>query len=74
VWPGQACSYMVGKLTFLRLRDRAKTALGPRFDLHSFHDAVLLCGAVPLTVLENVVDEYIAGGKSGAGARGTSRH
>jgi uncharacterized protein (DUF885 family) len=74
VWPGQACSYMVGKLTFLRLREKAKAALGPRFDLHSFHDAVLLCGAVPLTVLENVVDGYIAAAQSGAGASRTSRH
>jgi uncharacterized protein (DUF885 family) len=59
VWPGQACSYMLGKLTILRLRDKAKAALGPRFDLRKFHDAILLCGAVPLTVLETVVDAYI---------------
>jgi uncharacterized protein (DUF885 family) len=51
---------MVGKLSFLRLRDKAKSALGSRFDLREFHDAVLLCGAVPLTVLEAVVDAYIA--------------
>jgi uncharacterized protein (DUF885 family) len=73
VWPGQACSYMVGKLTFLRLRDKAKKALGSRFDLHDFHDAVLLSGAVPLTVLETVVDNYIAS-KSGAGPAHASRH
>jgi uncharacterized protein (DUF885 family) len=60
VWPGQACSYMLGKLTILKLRDKAKTALGPRFDIRQFHDAILLCGAVPLTVLEKVVDNYIA--------------
>jgi uncharacterized protein (DUF885 family) len=59
VWPGQACSYMLGKLTILRLRDKAKTALGSRFDIRQFHDAILLCGAVPLTVLETVVDNYI---------------
>jgi uncharacterized protein (DUF885 family) len=59
VWPGQACSYMLGKLTILRLRDKAKAALGARFDIHQFHDAILLCGAVPLTVLETVVDNYI---------------
>jgi uncharacterized protein (DUF885 family) len=63
VWPGQACSYMVGKLTILRLRDKAKTALGPKFDLHKFHDAVLLSGAMPLDVLEKVVDDYIATAK-----------
>ena len=73
VWPGQACSYMVGKLTFLRLREKAKKALGSRFDLREFHDAVLLCGAVPLTVLETVVDEYIAS-KGGAGLTRASRH
>jgi uncharacterized protein (DUF885 family) len=58
--PGQACSYMVGKITILRLREKAKVALGPRFDIRQFHDAVLLAGSMPLTVLENVVDSYIA--------------
>jgi uncharacterized protein (DUF885 family) len=60
VWPGQACSYMVGKLTFLRLRDKAKSAFGAKFDIHKFHDTVLLSGALPLAVLEKVVDNYIA--------------
>lgn len=63
VWPGQACSYMLGKLTILRLRDKAKAALGPKFDIRQFHDAILTCGAVPLTVLETVVDNYIAAKK-----------
>ncbi|MGE5565859.1 MAG: DUF885 domain-containing protein [Parcubacteria group bacterium] len=63
VWPGQACSYMVGKLEWLRLRDKAKTALGSRFDIRKFHDAGLLSGPVPLTVLESVVDSYIASAK-----------
>jgi uncharacterized protein (DUF885 family) len=58
--PGQACSYMVGKLTILRLRAKAKAALGPKFDIRQFHDAVLLAGSMPLTVLENAVDNYIA--------------
>jgi len=61
VWPGQACSYMVGKLTWLRLRDQARTALGTRFDLKKFHDAGLLAGALPLDVLEQAVRRYIAG-------------
>jgi uncharacterized protein (DUF885 family) len=61
VWPGQACSYMVGKVTMLRLRDKARTALGAGFDIRKFHDAVLLAGAMPLTVLENAVDNYVAG-------------
>lgn len=63
VWPGQACSYMVGKIEFLRLRDKAKKALGRKFDIRKFHDACLLSGGVPLTVLERVVDGYIAGAK-----------
>ncbi len=60
VWPGQACSYMVGKLTWLRLRAKARAALGARFDIRKFHDAALLSGAMPLTVLETVVDRYIS--------------
>ncbi len=60
VWPGQACGYMVGKLTILRLRDKAKAAMGAKFDIHKFHDAVLLSGSMPLAVLEKVVDNYIA--------------
>ena len=59
VWPGQACSYMVGKLTWLRLREKAKAALGARFDIREFHDAGLLAGAMPLEVLETVIDRYI---------------
>lgn len=68
VWPGQACSYMVGKLTILRLRAKAKAALGPRFDIRKFHDAVLLAGAMPLTVLERHVDAWIAAQKVAAAA------
>jgi len=60
VEPGQACSYMVGKLTWLRLRAKAKAALGPKFDIKKFHDAALLNGAMPLKVLETVIDDYIA--------------
>ena len=63
VWPGQACSYMVGKIEFLRLRDKARKALGRKFDIRKFHDACLLSGGVPLTVLERVVDGYIASAK-----------
>ncbi len=64
VSPGQACSYMVGKITILRLREKAKAALGPRFDIRQFHDAVLLAGSMPLTVLESAVDNYIASHKA----------
>ena len=52
VWPGQACSYMVGKMTILRLRDEARQAMGERFDLKGFHDTVLTNGSIPLSVLE----------------------
>ena len=64
VTPGQACGYMLGKLEFLRLRDKAKTALGAKFDIRQFHDAVLLGGAVPLTILEKIVDNYIVAKQS----------
>ncbi len=64
VWPGQACAYMLGKLTILKLRDKAKVALGSKFDIRDFHDAILLCGAVPLSVLGTVVDRYIASKQS----------
>jgi uncharacterized protein (DUF885 family) len=63
VWPGQACSYMVGKLTFLETRAKARKALGRKFDIRKFHDACLLSGGTPLKVLEAVVDNYIAGAK-----------
>jgi uncharacterized protein (DUF885 family) len=60
VWPGQATSYMVGKLTWLRLRAKARAVLGAGFDLRQFHDAGLLSGSMPLTVLETVIDGYVA--------------
>jgi uncharacterized protein (DUF885 family) len=60
-WPGQACGYKIGHLEFLRLRDRAKARMGPRFDLKGFHDAVLLNGAMPLEVLGHVVDAWAKG-------------
>ncbi len=59
-WPGQATSYMVGQLKILELRDRARQALGDRFDIRDFHAVVLENGAVPLDVLDDLVDEYIA--------------
>ncbi len=55
VWPGQACSYMIGKLAWLRLRSQAQAKLGDKFDIKAFHDAGLLSGAVPLDVLDRVM-------------------
>ena len=63
-WPGQATGYKIGHSEINRLRDKARAALGPRFDLRSFDDAIVLSGAVPLTVLEQVVDSHIAANKA----------
>jgi uncharacterized protein (DUF885 family) len=54
VWPGQACSYMLGKLAFLSQRAKAQKALGANYDIRKFHDSMLLNGAVPLDVLEQI--------------------
>jgi uncharacterized protein (DUF885 family) len=60
VMPGQACAYKIGQLKILELRQRAKDALKEKFDIKEFHNVVLMVGACPLTVLEEVVDTYIA--------------
>ena len=60
--PGQACAYKVGQLKILELREKAKLALGDKFNLKDFHAVVLENGAVPLTLLEKLVDEWIARG------------
>lgn len=60
VWPGQACSYMVGRQAINRMRDSARGALSARFDLKSFHDTMLANGAVPLSVLERIMNEWVA--------------
>lgn len=59
-WPGQATSYMVGELKIAELRARAERELGPRFDIRDFHEAVLSQGALPLAVLDEQVNRYIA--------------
>jgi uncharacterized protein (DUF885 family) len=60
VMPGQACGYKVGHLEINRLRDKAKAALGAKFDLRRFDDAVVLGGGVPMTLLDTVIDAFIA--------------
>ena len=58
VWPGQACSYKIGHNEFVRLREEARARLGARFDIKSFHDAVLLNGDMPLEILATVVADW----------------
>ncbi|WP_374321311.1 DUF885 family protein [Pseudoxanthomonas kaohsiungensis] len=55
-----ACSYKVGHLKMVELRERARAQLGDRFDIRAFHDPVLGNGAIPLAVLEATVDDWIA--------------
>lgn len=59
-WPGQACGYEVGHREINRHRERARSALGPRFDLKAFNDAVVRGGNVPLDVLAKNIDEYLS--------------
>jgi uncharacterized protein (DUF885 family) len=59
VMPGQATAYKVGMIKILELRQKAMDSLGDRFDIREFHDVVLKNGAVPLDILERIVDDYI---------------
>ena len=59
VWPGQACGYELGRREIARLREEARNELGADFDLRGFHDAVLLSGEVPLSVLDTLVHNWI---------------
>jgi uncharacterized protein (DUF885 family) len=65
-WPGQACAYKVGHNEWVRLREKARAALGDRFDIRGFHDTALAGGGMPLTVLERVVDNWVSTQKASA--------
>ena len=64
-WPGQACGYKVGHGEIVRLREMAKTALGPKFDFRLFNDAVVKGGGVPMPVLADNVDAWVKGRQAG---------
>jgi uncharacterized protein (DUF885 family) len=64
-WPGQALGYKIGELKIREVRARAEKALGARFDIRRFHDAVLGQGPVPLDLLETQIDSWIAAEKAG---------
>ena len=59
-WPAQALGYKVGQLKMLELRAKAQQALGERFDIRAFHDQVLDSGALPLDLLQQRIDAWIA--------------
>ena len=59
VLPGQACAYMIGEMKFLELREKARRELGDQFSFKEFHNVVLRTGAVPLPILERVIDDYL---------------
>ncbi|HWA04761.1 MAG TPA: DUF885 family protein [Rhizomicrobium sp.] len=64
-WPGQALSYYLGEMAIKKARAKAEKALGDKFNIRAFHDAVLSLGSVPLPVLEARIDTFIAGGGKG---------
>jgi uncharacterized protein (DUF885 family) len=64
-WPGQALSYYIGEMAIFEARRKSEAALGSRFDIRAFHDTVLQMGAVPLPVLAERIDAFIAGGGKG---------
>ena len=63
-WPGQALSYKIGELTIKRLRAKAEQELGDKFDIRAFHDAVLENGSVPMSILEQQINDFIEAKKA----------
>lgn len=63
-WPGQALSYKIGELTIKRLRAKAEHELGDKFDIRAFHDAVLENGSVPMSILEQQINDFIEAKKA----------
>ncbi|MGA1580835.1 MAG: DUF885 family protein, partial [Luminiphilus sp.] len=59
-WPGQATAYKTGQLALLALREEIESALGERFVLREFHEAVLMNGAMPLDILKETITEWAA--------------
>ena len=59
-WPGQALAYKIGQLKIMELRDKAKAELGDNFDIRDYHDFILSFGSIPLSIMEEKVDEFIA--------------
>lgn len=64
-WPGQALSYYLGEIAIMDARHKAEAALRPKFNIRAFHDAVLELGSVPLPVLTQHIDDWIASGGVG---------
>jgi len=73
-WPGQALAYKVGQMKILELRATARQALGAKFDIREFHDVVLSTGAVPLSILERVVQQWLAVKAANREAGGSAAH
>jgi len=63
-WPGQALAYKMGELTIWELRAKAEKQLGSKFDIREFHDAVVASGGLPLEILRDQIDDYIAEAKA----------
>jgi len=73
VWPGQATSYMVGQTRWVATRERARAALGDKFDIRAFHDTALAAGAMPIDVLGSMIDALGGGDKRPEEPHGLSR-